>query len=127
MHDGRITEAHEVARAVDGLDEYYGTYALAVRGELAVLRDENVEAELAITEVAAAESDWASACLAGARGRLHDDETELRDALEQFDRIGARFEWACTAVLLPDVADRGHRAFAELGCGSPAGSPTSVD
>jgi hypothetical protein len=38
------------------------------------------------------------------------------EALGAFERIGARFEWASTALLLDDVALQGRAVLTELGC-----------
>src|SRR5262249_59935141 len=50
---------------------------------------------------AAQENTWASACLARATGRLWDDASTLASAVKIWESIGARFERACTLLLLP--------------------------
>ena len=45
-----------------------------------------------------------------------DDDELLREALDAFERIGARFEWASTAVMVDDAAPQGHAVLRELGC-----------
>ena len=62
----------------------------------------------------AAENDWAEACLARATARLSGDTTLLRKAAEGFARIDARFERACTLLLIPDRADEGLAVLSEL-------------
>ena len=47
---------------------------------------------------------WAAACLARARGRLHGDRDALAESVTGWERIGARFERACTLLLLADRA-----------------------
>jgi len=66
----------------------------------------------------AAENDWAAACLTRVRGRLGDDAA-LADAVEQWDRLGARFERAATLVLLPERSAEGRAELAALGCPIP--------
>jgi hypothetical protein len=65
------------------------------------------------------ENEWAAACLARARGRLYQDDGQLHTALAIWERIGARFERACTLLLLPGRADEGIRELAELDCVPP--------
>jgi len=48
-----------------------------------------------------------AAPLLRAAGRLHHDETALKDSVAGWDAIGARFERACTLLLLPDRVDEG--------------------
>ena len=45
---------------------------------------------------AAAENDWAAACLSRATARLTGDADELAAAAQGWERIGARYERACT-------------------------------
>ena len=45
-----------------------------------------------------------------------DNDELLREALDAFERIGARFEWASTALLVESVAPQGHAVLRELGC-----------
>ncbi len=45
-----------------------------------------------------------------------DDDELLREALDAFERIGARFEWASTALLVDTAAPQGHAVLRELGC-----------
>jgi hypothetical protein len=65
------------------------------------------------------ESAWAEACLARAAGRLHGDRDALCAAVAGWERIGARFERACTLLLLPERAGEGRAELAELGCPAP--------
>jgi predicted ATPase len=77
------------------------TYAVAAAAELGVAAGCPDGAErLAAAEWAGAENRWAEACLYRARGRLHGDRAALARAVAGFERIGARFERACTLELL---------------------------
>ncbi len=71
---------------------------------------------------AGAENYWAAACLARAAGRLHGDQAELERSIAGWERIGARFERACTLLLLPDRAAEGLAELAALGCRPPGSS-----
>ena len=63
-----------------------------------------------------------AAQLLRAAGRLHHDETALKDSVAAWEAIGARFERACTLLLLPDRVDEGTAELAALGCTPPAPS-----
>ncbi|HEY3632683.1 MAG TPA: hypothetical protein VGL21_17390, partial [Jatrophihabitantaceae bacterium] len=94
-------------------------YARAVGAELAVVADRPDAAErIVAAELYAAENDWAAACLTRVRGRLG-DRAALADAVEQWDRLGARFERAATLVLLSERAEQGRAELAALGCPIP--------
>jgi hypothetical protein len=69
---------------------------------------------------AAQENLWAAACLARANGRLHDDRAALEESLAGWQRIGSRFEHACTLLLMPGLAAQGHAELDALGCLRPA-------
>ena len=76
---------------------------------------------LATTAPVAQENLWATACLARANGRRHDDRAALEESLAGWERIGSRFERACTLLLLlPDRAAEGRAELAALGCPPPA-------
>jgi predicted ATPase/DNA-binding CsgD family transcriptional regulator len=93
---------------------YHG-YARAAGAELAVVASlPDAARRLTAAEPAAAENDWAAACLLRAAGRLHDDLDALTEALERWERIGARFERAATLLLIPERADEGRRELATL-------------
>ncbi len=81
-------------------EPWWAAYARAAGAELAVVADLPDAAErIALAEPLAAENDWAAACLARARGRLG-DRSALGDAVERWERLGARFERECTAALM---------------------------
>jgi predicted ATPase/DNA-binding CsgD family transcriptional regulator len=88
------------------------TYARAAAAELAVVaRLPDAAQRLAAAAPAGAENNWTAACLARAAGRLTGDVDTLTAAIDQWRRIGARFEGACTMLL---VADRAVDGCAEL-------------
>jgi hypothetical protein len=60
------------------------------------------------------------ACLTRANGQLHDDRAALEESLAGWQRIGSRFEHACTLLLMPDRAAQGHAELDALGCPPPA-------
>jgi predicted ATPase/DNA-binding CsgD family transcriptional regulator len=99
----------------------YDAYAWALAAEAAVLAGlPDAAQRLAAAAPAAQENLWADACLARATGRLHDDRAALEASLAGWQRIGSRFEHACTLLLLPDRAGQGHAELNALGCLPPA-------
>jgi hypothetical protein len=122
FHEGRLDDA---VRAAGGWDyecpNAYTAYTVALAAELAVVTG----APDAVDRVAAAdalvdENAWARACLLRAEGRLHADPERLRAALDAFDALDARFEWAVTALLLGGEAAAGRAALADMGVSAPA-------
>lgn len=76
-------------------------YDQAAAAELAVIAGlPGAEARLDAVTAAAAESDWAAACVTRARGRLHHDPAKLSESAERWRRITADFERACTLRLM---------------------------
>jgi predicted ATPase/DNA-binding CsgD family transcriptional regulator len=131
LHQGRTQEA---VAAVAGLppqgQSWYGTphwyslraYAWAVAAEVAVAAGlDDAGDRLAAAAPAGEENHWAAACLARATGRLHGDRAALEESLAGWERIEARFERACTLMLLPDRAAEGRAELAALGCLPPQG------
>ena len=102
-------------------DPYYDSYLEAVRVEMAVVAQSgDAEEQLATAQRLARENDFVAAQLLRAAGRLHHDETALKDSVAGWEAIGARFERACTLLLLPDRADEGTAQLTALGCIPPA-------
>lgn len=78
------------------------TFARAPGAELAVVSHTPDAAErLSAAMPAAAENDWAAACLLRASGRLNRDLDTLAAAAEAWHCIDARFEQAATLALIP--------------------------
>jgi hypothetical protein len=98
-------------------ERWWEGYARSAGAELAVVAGLAGRAELlARLEPLASEHRWAAACLTRARGRLTGDPETLEDALAQWNRLGARFERACTLLLLPDRESEGRAELTALGC-----------
>lgn len=74
---------------------------------------------LAAAEPYGAENEWAAACLSRTVGRLTGEAAPIEAAASGFERIGARFERACTLLLLPGRADEGRAELERLGCPMP--------
>jgi hypothetical protein len=131
VHEGRLDAA--VAATADlplETEPWYETprwsslrpYAWAMAAEVAALAGPGTAASrLAAAAPAGAENYWAGACLARAAGRLNGDIAQLELAVAGWERIEARFERACTLLLLADRADEGHAELRALGCPPPAG------
>ncbi len=126
LHHGRYDQAAAALSGL-GLGEQpwqdatphwdYDAYAWALAAETAVLAGLPDAAErLAAAAAAAQENLWAAACLARATGRLHGDRAALEESLAGWQRIGSRFEHACTLLLIPDRAAQGHAELTALGC-----------
>jgi predicted ATPase/DNA-binding CsgD family transcriptional regulator len=95
----------------------YDAYAWALAAEAAVIAGlPDATQRLAAAGPAAQENLWAAPCLARASGRLHHDHAALEQSLAGWQRIGSRFEHACTLLLLPDRAAQGHAELEALGC-----------
>ena len=130
LHDGRYDQA-AAALAGLGIGERpwydntrhwdYDAYAWALAAEAAVIAGlPEATQRLAAATPAAQENLWAAACLARANGRLHDDRAALEESLAGWQRIGSRFEHACTLLLIPGLAAQGHAELDALGCPPPA-------
>jgi len=130
LHDGHIEAAvAAVASLRPEVQNWYDAprwhsmraYAWAIAAEVAVVANlPDAAARLAGAADAGQENYWAEACLARAAWRLHGDPADLERALAGWERIGARFERACTLTLLPGRAAEGRAELAALGCPPPA-------
>src|SRR5262249_13100816 len=99
---------------------HYNAYNFALREEIAVLIGEPSDDDVrARATWAADENAWASACVTRAHGRRDGDVDAFRDACDQFDRISAGFEWAVTALLVPELTTEARDVLAELGVKEP--------
>ena len=98
-------------------ERWWEGYARAAGAELAVVAGFPDAAErLARIEPLAAEHRWAAACIARARGRLTGDPDAIAAALEEWERLDARFERACTLLLVPGREAEGRTELGRLGC-----------
>jgi hypothetical protein len=89
------------AFAVNAPLDPYLAYARAAGAELAVAaRLPDAEALIEAAAPYAEENAWAKACLARARGRLHNDRAELARTVTAWDRLGAHAERNTTQALL---------------------------
>jgi hypothetical protein len=128
VHEGRLADA---LQAVSGVPKepgawaavrhwYFDAYPWALAAEVAVLADApDAELRLAAAAPTAEGNRWAAACLLRARGRRTGDAALLRAAVAAWERIEARFERACTLLLLPDRAAEGRAELAALGVEAP--------
>ncbi|GAB2920380.1 hypothetical protein GCM10027280_04380 [Micromonospora polyrhachis] len=94
----------------------YETYARAVGAELAVAAGLPDAARwLVRAEETINDNAWAIACLGRARGRLTRDSHALEAASTDWERLGARIEYACTLGLLPGHEVEAQARLAALG------------
>ena len=129
LHSGQIDAAVTAVGNLNGARQpwyeaprWYSLrpYAWAVAAEAAVIAGLPDAADrLAEAAPAGAENYWAAACLHRAGARLHADRALLERSVAGWERIDARFERACTLLLLPERADEGLAELAALGCGPP--------
>jgi predicted ATPase/DNA-binding CsgD family transcriptional regulator len=110
VHTGRYDDAPAlVAAALASFPEkWWMPYAHAAGAELAVVAGLPDAAErLVEAGPAAAENDWAAACLARATARRTGDQELMAESAARWERLGARFERAVTLLLIPDRAAEG--------------------
>jgi predicted ATPase/transcriptional regulator with XRE-family HTH domain len=130
LHEGRIgAAAAAIADPPGEAQPWYETphwyslrpYAWAIAAEVAVVaRLPDAASCLAAAAPAGAENYWAAACLARAAGQLHGDRDMLERSIIGWERIDARFERACTLMLLHDRSHEGLAELRALGCQRPA-------
>ncbi|HJP74797.1 MAG TPA: LuxR C-terminal-related transcriptional regulator [Pseudonocardiaceae bacterium] len=102
------------------LEKWWLPYAHAAGAELAVLADLPDAAKwLAAAEPAAAENDWAAACLARATARHTGDQKLMAESVARWERIGARFERAVTLLQIPARFDDGLAGLVALKAAIP--------
>jgi predicted ATPase/DNA-binding CsgD family transcriptional regulator len=119
IHTGRLDNADaQIAHAfAPDAEPWWVCYARAVGAELAVIAGRPDASQLLErVDRYAAENDWAAAVLARASGRHTGNQELLRDAVERWERLNARFERACTLRLLPARAQEGLAELRALGC-----------
>jgi predicted ATPase/DNA-binding CsgD family transcriptional regulator len=122
LHAGRWNQSQALVSAVGEAPATYRAYALAAVAELATVAGpctDDVARIVATARAASAENDWATACLARIDGRLG-DRTALDTAIAIWERIGARFERACTLHLVPARRAEAMEEFAALAVPPPA-------
>jgi predicted ATPase/DNA-binding CsgD family transcriptional regulator len=129
LHLGRIEQAVDAVRDLPWQEPWYGTphwyaarpYAWAIAAEVAVVAGlADATDRLAAAAPAGEENYWARACLDRAAGRLNGDHAALARSLAGWEGIDARFERACTLMLMDGRADEGRDELAALGCPPPA-------
>ena len=99
---------------------YYDAYPWAVAAELSVAAGRPDAAErLAAAAPAAEENRWAAACVARAQARLTGDPADLDAALAAWEKLGARYERACTLALIPSRLDEARAELTDLGVSMP--------
>jgi predicted ATPase/DNA-binding CsgD family transcriptional regulator len=104
IHNRQFDDVESLVRkafAINAPLDPYLAYARAAGAELAAAARLPDAAELlAAAAPLAEENGWATACLARARGRLHEDRAELTRALRAWERLDAQAERDHTQTLL---------------------------
>jgi hypothetical protein len=122
LHVGAIEQARLLATTSVDMHSFYDPYAHGIRAEIAVVTGSpDAEEQLINARQLTEQNDFVTAQLLRASGRLHQDETALKEAVVRWEAIGARFERACTLLLLGGRADEGVAELAALGC--PVAAP----
>jgi predicted ATPase/DNA-binding CsgD family transcriptional regulator len=107
LHNRQFDDVESLVRrafAANAPLDPYLAYARAAGAELAVAARVPDAAELlAAAAPLAAENGWATACLARARGCLHEDRAELTRALMVWERLDAQAERDHTQTLLAQL------------------------
>ena len=119
LHAGRFERAVDLVERCSAPfpERWWEGYARAAGAELAVAAGLPDAADrLARAAWLQTEHHWAAACLARARGRLTGDPSDLAQALAGWERLDARFERACTLMLMPQRAAEGRAELSALGC-----------
>jgi predicted ATPase/DNA-binding CsgD family transcriptional regulator len=121
LHRGAIERAGDLSLPEDQeVRGQFGPYVRAIGVEVAVTTGAHDATDrLRASWSLADENDFVAAQLMRAAGILHHSPTELEQAVTQWEAIGARFERACTLLLLRDRAGEGTRELAALGCMPP--------
>jgi predicted ATPase/DNA-binding CsgD family transcriptional regulator len=123
LHFGRWDEAAKLLATLPTEQDawwgvrhwYFDAYPWAVAADLAVAAGlPDAAARLAAAEPAAQENRWAAACVARARARLTGDTADLAAAVTAWERVGARYERACTLALIPSRVDEARAELADL-------------
>ena len=118
LHLGEYERAQATA-AVDEQDMCgsFGPYARAISVEVAAITGAvDAEERLEAAQFLSKENDFVAANLLRAAGRLHRDDALLKRSVKAWEAIGARFERACTLLLLPAYVEEGAHELSVLGC-----------
>ncbi|MFN2561960.1 MAG: hypothetical protein ABR571_11770 [Jatrophihabitans sp.] len=129
MHAGRHTVGAERTRAFRSrvgawytFDSHWNfdAYVWALDAELAVLAHAtDADDRLVGAAPAGVECRWAHACLLRAHGRRQNNRQLLDQSIAAWEDIDARFERACTLLLLADRAEEGVTELHAIGATLP--------
>ena len=109
------------ASSAAGEPATFSPYTAAVVAEAAAITQAaDRQQRLAEAEGFAAENDFVAAHTTRVAGLLSGDRETLMRSVRMWERIGARFERACTLVYIADRDSEGIRELAALGCPPPA-------
>ncbi|MDT5032659.1 MAG: hypothetical protein QOC94_2830 [Actinoplanes sp.] len=134
LHAGALDDALATAVDLAGVSPWptarhlsFDAYSWAVAAEVAVAAGlPDADERLAVAAPAAAQCAWAAACLARASGRRNGDQDALRESVTGWESLDARFERACTLLLMPDRVAEGQAELIALGCRRPGRSRFSA-
>jgi predicted ATPase/DNA-binding CsgD family transcriptional regulator len=122
LHAGAIEEARRMAlNHSQSRSSLYHPFAHAIGVEIAVVAGApGAASQLTDAKDLGQENDFVAALLLRAAGRLHHDEAALHESVLGWEAIGARFERACTLLLIPGRIDEGVAELEAIGCLMPA-------
>jgi predicted ATPase/DNA-binding CsgD family transcriptional regulator len=119
LHHGQLEEAGALLELPRDVRGRWLIYLRALGADVAAARGaDNAPERVAAVRASFDSHPWAEAVLLRAEARVGRNPDLFARAAKAFAALGARFEWACTAVLAGDgTADKARAALAELGCG----------
>jgi hypothetical protein len=118
LHHGLLDEAASLLALPNDQRGRWLIYLRALAAEVAAARRaDDTDGRIAAVRGSFDSHPWAEAVLLRAEARAAQSPDLFARAAGAFAALGARFEWACTAVLAgDDHAGEGRAALAELGC-----------
>jgi predicted ATPase/DNA-binding CsgD family transcriptional regulator len=124
LYQGRFDAALVFTDDMASATGEYRPYALAVVAEAAAITGRaDAGVQLDSLRPWALENDFIAAHELRITGRLRGDVAALEAAVKVWEAVGARFERACTLLLIPERAAEGTSELSELGCPLPSATP----
>jgi predicted ATPase/DNA-binding CsgD family transcriptional regulator len=118
LHHGRLDEATALLALPHDQRGRWLIYLRALGADVAAAsRADGADERIAAVRASFDSHPWAEAVLLRAEARLRQSPDLFARAARAFAALGARFEWACTAILAGHGnADKARTVLAQLGC-----------